>query len=240
MDRTPQLAKWEPLGVGVLLYAYGVFLGASYLLSYWRPFGFDIFPYVTAQLLITLPLNRLSVLFAPLVLIGLVLLLNWGTRRRAPRLALAAVLVAHTWLVIANYIDAARIVQLTGTPYENEKSILALVPSLTVIAVFFAVQGMRQARGRRFEIAAVVLLQLAAALAAGYADGKATYVGSEKTFFLENSKLCEPKPVRDWVYLGRYGTHTLFMNTIEKRICVLNNAQFTLIPRSLADHRAVP
>jgi hypothetical protein len=226
--------------MGVVLYAYAVLLGAAYLLAFWRPFGFDIFPFVSPRLLVTLPLNRLSVLLAPLVLAGLLLFLNWGSLSRIPRVLFGGIVVAHLWPVASNYLDAVARFRATEALYENEKSILALVPFLAVVAAAIAVQAFREKRPLRFQIASVALLQLGAALAAGYADGKALYVGAYPAFFLENAAACEEHPVRDWVYLGKFDTQTIFMNTIEKRMCVLQNAQYTLVPRQLADKRESP
>jgi len=240
MDRSSRLGQWQPLGIGVVLYAYAVLLGAAYLLAFWRPFGFDIFPFVSPRLLVTLPLNRLSVLLAPLVLAGLVLFLNWGSVSRVPRFLFGVIVAAHLFAVISNYLDALDRFRSAETLYQNEKSILFLVPFLAALAAAIAIQAFRERRALRFQIASVALLQLATALAAGYADGKALYLGANPAFFLENATACEPKPLRDWVYLGKFDAQTIFMNTIEKRVCVLENAQYTLVPRSLADKRKSP
>jgi len=236
MEKFLRLEKWEPLGAGVILYGYAILLGAAYLLAYWRPFGFDIFPYVTPQLLLTLPLNRLSVLLAPLVLSGLIVFLNWGSDSvRRPFFVL--VFAAHAWLVLSNLYDGFERFRSSGSVYENEKSILVLVLVLSVSAAFTAIQAVLEKRSARFLLTSIAMLQLAAALAAGYADGKGIYLGAGNTFFLENAAACEPHPVRNWVYLGRFDDETIFMNTIEKRLCILQNPQITLIPRSLADKR---
>jgi hypothetical protein len=54
----------EKMNAAVLLYAYAVFLGALYLFSFWRPFGFSIFPYLALQDYVSTPLNQLIVLIA--------------------------------------------------------------------------------------------------------------------------------------------------------------------------------
>ena len=54
----------EKVGLGAILLAYAVLLGAAYLFAYWRTMGFDIFPYLSVQNYVTAPLNRISVLVA--------------------------------------------------------------------------------------------------------------------------------------------------------------------------------
>lgn len=239
MERTTRLGKWEPLGVGVVLYGYAILLGAAYMLAYWRPFGFDIFPYISPQLLLTLPLNRLSILLAPVALVGLVLFLNWGIKARIPRLLFIGLAALHVWLIFSNFSNALERYKFLADNYNNEKSILVYIPLLALLAGIFIFQALRERHPMRFQIASLALLQLSAVLAAGYADGKAVYLGGDRTFFLENPTACEPDPVRHWVYLGRFDSQTIFMNTIEKRICILQNAQFTLTPRSLVDGKLV-
>jgi hypothetical protein len=59
---------FDKLGVGVFLYAYAVFLGACYLFAFWRPIGFNVFPYLGLQDYIGAALDRVVVLVAmPLI-----------------------------------------------------------------------------------------------------------------------------------------------------------------------------
>ena len=70
MDKgSHHLKSTEQLSHGLLLYGYAIALGAAYIFAFWRPLGFNIFPYLGAIDLLTAPLNRLLALFAPLILL---------------------------------------------------------------------------------------------------------------------------------------------------------------------------
>lgn len=48
--------------IALLLYGYAVALGGLYVFPFWRPFGFNAFPFFTLQDYLSFPLNRAAIL----------------------------------------------------------------------------------------------------------------------------------------------------------------------------------
>jgi hypothetical protein len=226
----------EKLGVGVLLYAYAVFLGASYLFGFWRPFGFNVFPYLGIQDYVSAPLNRVLVLVAtPLVFAALV----FGSRPSE----LGTLSRNVSWYLIALYGVAfvKEFYQATSRyvaidfHFANETSVLAIAGLLFGAGVCLAYYAHRALAELPVQIAALVLVQSSVSMAAGYSDGKAIYNGAAEVHFLGNKELCEPGGIRDWVFLGTFGGQTFFMNTIDKRLCLTDQKNIRLVHRQVKE-----
>jgi hypothetical protein len=226
----------EKLGTGVLLYAYAVLLGASYLFAFWRPFGFNVFPYLGLQDYVSAPLNRVLVLVAtPLVFAAVM----FGRRPSE----LGSLSRDISWYLVALYGVAfvkefyqavSRYVAI-DFHFANETSVLAIAALLFGAGVCLAYYSHRALAEMPVQIAALVLVQSSVSMAAGYSDGKVIYNGAAQVHFLGNKELCEPGGIRDWVFLGRFGGQTFFMNTIDKRLCLTDQKNIRLISRQVKE-----
>jgi len=87
------------------------------------------------------------------------------------------------------------------------------------------------------EVLALILIQVASVLAAGYADGKGIVEGADTVQFLENTKLCEESTVYQWVYVAKFSEVTIFMNTHDKRLCFTDVKNQVLISRARSEAR---
>ncbi|MGB1562851.1 MAG: hypothetical protein ACPHN2_15240 [Sinimarinibacterium flocculans] len=226
----------DKLGLGVLLYAYAMLLGATYLFGYWRAFGFDVFPYVSSIDYISAPLNRLLVLVSGPILFALVLFsqADRAASKFVVRLSLYLIFLYALSFAIDFYQAASRFV-LSDFHYENEKSVLVISVILFAASCGFTYRLIRHESNVLTCATALILVQLGGSLSAGYSDGKAIFSGAANVFFLDNRDLCESGGVRDWVYLGRFSSKTFFMNTIDKRLCVTDTGSFNLKSRKFAE-----
>lgn len=229
-------SKVDKLGAGVLLYAYAVLLGAAYIFSYWRPFGFEVFPYLTLQDYITAPLNRVVVIIAP----PLLLLLFFIEKERdfghgKLRLSFLYLLVMYTMAFFFAMYKAIAIFVHHEFFYTNEINVLIIATVLFTTAWILAYKFYRRGGSITLQVIAFVLVQLSQVMAAGYKDGKTVYNGAVEVFFLENKELCEKDSVRNWVYLGKFSQQVFFLNSIDKRICVTDEMKFKLIPRKFKE-----
>lgn len=223
---------FDKLGVGVFLYGYAVFLGACYLFAFWRPIGFNVFPYLGLQDYIGAALNRVVVLVAmPLIFAAIVFS---GDREAGNKFAQRIVPFLAALYCIAfvkEFYQASSRFLTTDFYFANENSVLMIAALFFCAGVACAIYCWRALAGLHVQIAALVLLQSAVSMAAGYSDGKAVYNGALQVHFLENKELCEAVGVRDWVLLGAFGDQTFFMNTIDKRLCLTDEKKIRLTSR---------
>ena len=226
----------DKLGLGVLLYAYAMLLGAMYIFGYWRAFGFDIFSYAAPIDYISAPLNRLLVLVSAPVLFSLVLFSQSArTDSKFLRKLSAYLIFLYALGFSYDFYQAMTGFFRSDFDYENEKSVLVISALLFAAGCGFAYRIYRHENGLLTSATALILIQLAATVSAGYSDGKAIFNGAANVFFLDNKNLCEPGGIRDWVYLGKFSSKTFFMNTIDKRLCVTDSGSFNLISRKFAE-----
>lgn len=234
----PQSAPWplDKFGVGVLLSAYAVLLGASYLFGFWRPFGFIIFPYLELKDYLSAPLNRISVLIAPPILLALVVFGGKRDEKSALSTDVAFYLIAMYAVAFAKefYQAVTRYIDI-DFHFPNEFSVLLVTSLFFLAGVAAAYYAHRSSVKLHVQIAALILVQSAVTTAAGYADGKALYNGAAEVHFLGNKELCEPGGLRDWVYLGNFGGQTFFMNTIDKRLCLITEKNIRLVSRKVKE-----
>ena len=119
--------------------------------------------------------------------------------------------------------------------YENEKSILVLAFVLFAAGTGIAYRIYKHEKSIFACATALVLMQLAGTVSAGYRDGKAVFNGSANVFFLDNKEICEQNEVRDWIYLGKFSTKSFFLNTIDKRLCITDVGSYKLSSRKFTE-----
>jgi hypothetical protein len=227
----------DKLGLGALLYAYAILLGATYLFGFWRTIGFDIFPYVSLQNYVSAPLNRIIVLVAAPLLFAVVVFAKseMSEARNARHLSLYLTFLYCIAFALQQYQAVSRYIQ-HDFHFENELNVLVIAMLLFSVALVLCYRIYRSPSTIYLRIFALVIVQTAVALAAGYSDGKAIYNGAVQTHFLANKELCEPAGVRDWVYLGKFSDQTFFMNTIDKHLCITGEKNFKLVSRKIKEN----
>jgi hypothetical protein len=225
----------DNLGLGVLLYAYAVLLGATYLFGFWRPFGFNVFPYLALHDYLSAPLNRVAFLTAVPMLLGFIVLAGSQAWRKnlAKNVTLPLLVLCLVWSAKDLYQVAFRF--LAHDHFPNETGVLIAIVLLAVSGVASALYARGSNTLMHGHIAALVLVQSASTMAAGYADGKAIYNGAAEVHFLENRELCETGGLRQWIYLGRYNSDTIFMNSIDKRLCFTTEKNIRLVSRVVSE-----
>lgn len=233
---TPATLVLEKAGLGAILLAYAVLLGATYLFAFWRTMGFDIFPYLSIQNYVTAPLNRVSVLLAVPVLFAVIGFGSTATSENSHLRYMSLYLIALYCIafVFQQFQAVSRYLQ-HDFHFDNEFNVLVLATLLFGGSLALSFRVYRTPSSVHLKVAALVLVQAAVAAAAGYSDGKTIYNGAEQTFFLANREACEAGGVRDWVYLGKYSDQTFFLNTIDKRICIASTKDFKLVSRKLSE-----
>jgi hypothetical protein len=226
----------DKLGLGVLLYAYAVLLGAAYLFAFWRTIGFDIFPYLSLQDYISAPFNRVIVLVATPLLFALLVFGRKGTSDVGPSRDVFVYLLAmySVAFVLQQYEAISRYLQ-HGFHFENERSVLFIATALFLASLGLSYHIYRSSPKFHLQVFAFILVQTAVSMSAGYSDGKTIYHGAANVYFLDNKELCETGGARDWVYLGKFAEHAFFMNTIDKRLCVSGEKNFKLVSRKFKE-----
>ncbi|MFG0714504.1 hypothetical protein ACF8O9_16890 [Stenotrophomonas geniculata] len=227
----------DRLGIGVMLYAYATLLGASYIFSYWRPFGFDIFPYASAIDYVSAPLNRVLVLISVPALVSLLLFRSCEINNS--RLIRQASILLNAFYAIGfthEYYLAIRLFIQFDFYYRNEESVLVIAAILFVASLAFAFRSIINRNDLLFGVTALVMMQLALTVSAGYRDGKTVFNGADNVFMLDNKEICDPLDPRGWVYLGRYSDKSFFMNTIDKRICITKSDSIKLSSRKFSEN----
>lgn len=224
----------DKLGLGVLLYAYATLLGATYIFGYWRAIGFDVFPYASPIDYISAPLDRLLVLVSAPILFSFVVFGQSDRKDNSLFLKISTYLILlYSLVFVFEYYRAVTNFFQSEFHFENEKSVL------TLAIVLFAAGGGLTYRIRKYHRSvltcalALVLIQLAGTISAGYQDGKGIFNGATHVYFLDNKDLCEQEGVgiREWVYLGKFSTRTFFLNTIDKRLCITEVGSYKLSSR---------
>lgn len=226
----------DKLGLGILLYAYASLLGAAYLFAFWRPFGFNIFPFLSPLDYVSAPLDRLLVLIAAPILISMVLLDS--TERIEPTKPLMIVwslMVLYITAFVTQSFEAYNSFVSSNFYFNNEKTVLSYTLAIFLAGIWCVYLTHKKKGGPRMQIISLLLLQIALAMNAGYTDGKTIFNGAENVMLLDNKDLCEEKGVRDWVFVGKSSEQTFFMNTIDKRLCVTSEKNYNLISRKFKE-----
>ena len=225
----------DNLSLGLLLYGYAVFLGAIYIFAFWRPYGFNVFPYLSTSDFITAPLNRIWVLLAPLVLLLTIPISEAPNKPRWPFSVFVVAFALHIAVSLASILESFQSFSRANFSFENEKSILVLCVAFLVLAAILAYCAIRNRVAIGFQILAFIFAQTSVVMAIGYNDGKGIFNGASNVHFLENRELCETPPLRDWVYVEKFGSHAFFLNTIDKRLCIVDKLRFNLVSRKYSE-----
>lgn len=222
------------LSIWATVYAFG--LSGLYSFAFWRPFGLQPFTFYSVQDLLTFGIGRTGYLaIAPVI--GAVAawgLLYWGSFATAKwlRVLLGSVLVGA---FIGQFTDALDTYNVHKFHFRNEYSVIVVAGVLFVGALLLFIRAAWHLQAALLQILSLIALQGATMLAAGYSDGKGTYEGADTVFFLENRALCDGYSPRDWVHIATLGERSIFMNTIDKRLCFTNETDFVLISRKRSE-----
>jgi hypothetical protein len=237
-ERTENTSGFDKLGLGALVYAYAVFLGACYIFAFWRPFGFNVFPYLSVHDYVSAALNRVVVLVAlPLFFAACIF---GGDRHKNTKLEQNSVFFLVFLYAVGfakEFYQSVSRYSSTDFKFPNELTVLEICALMLAAGVAIAIYGYRSHIRLKAQIAALVLVQASVSMAAGYADGKAVYDGGMQVYFLENKDLCEPGGVRDWVHVETFGAQTFFMNTVDKRLCITDEKKIRLVSRQRKEFR---
>lgn len=234
----PASQAWglDKLGAGVLLYAYAVLLGACYLLAFWRPIGFNIFPYLGLHDYVSAPLNRVSVLVAtPLVFACIVFGVSRSQTRNQRKEIFFYLIALYSVVFLKDIYQALFRYFAINFHFANELNVIIYAICLFSAGMSAAYYSYRFSTSLHVQIAALVLVQSSVSMAAGYSDGKAVYSGAIEIHFLENKEICDPGGIRNWVFLGSFGGQTFFMNTIDKRLCLTAEKNIRLVSRQVKE-----
>lgn len=226
----------EKIGLGVFLYAYAVLLGACYLFAFWRPIGFNIFPYLSIQDYVSAPLNRIAVLVAIPIVFAATFLAGARTDEVLfRRYMLLSLIISYTFGFLLDLHQG--ISQFSSAPFyfENEKSVFLIAALLFIIGAGLAIYSYSSLAWLPLEISALVLVQASVSMIAGYKDGKTVYNGAQNVYYLENKEICEKDSARDWVHLGTFNSQTFFMNTIDKRLCITDQKNLLMVSRKMKE-----
>jgi hypothetical protein len=220
----------------VVVYAYAVFLGACYLFAFWRPIGFNVFPYLGLRDYVSAPLNRVGVLVSLPLIFGAVF---FGGHRmdgnKLERNAMFSFVILYGIWFLQEFCKGISRYLSIDFHFANESTAIIAAALTFGAAIVVTIYCYRSSAGLSTQITALVLVQASSSIAAGYSDGKAIYNGAMEVYFLENKELCEPGAVRDWVFLSTFGSQTFFMNTIDKRLCITDEKKMRLVSRQLRE-----
>lgn len=228
----------DKLGLGVLLYGYAILLGACYLFAFWRPFGFNIFPYLKPQDYVSAPLNRFFVLIGPPVVFAAIVfggerMKDHSTYRNLLSyftITYAVIFSIEIWRSISRYLNY-------NFRFDNETTVIILSITLFLVGSFTAYVAYKSAEGIAMRVAALILVQASVSVSSGYLDGKVLFNGALQVHLLGNREICEPESVHEWVYLGVFGEKTFFMNATDKRLCLTGEKNIRLVSRQFKDAR---
>jgi len=226
----------DKLGVPIWATIYAFALSGLYSFAFWRPFGLQPFTFYAVQDVVTFGLGRTAYLaVAPLI----TAIAGWG-------LFYWGVLASAIWLrvlmacllggIFANqFIDAIDTYKAYSFHFSNELSIPVVAGVLFVGAIALFVRAYWHKQAAYAQVLALAAVQGATMLAAGYSDGKQIYEGTDTVFFLENRGLCDGYSPRDWVHVATLDERSIFLNTIDKRICFTNETDFVLVSRKRSE-----
>lgn len=173
-DKGPHhLKSTEQLSHGLLLYGYAIALGAAYIFAFWRPLGFNIFPYLGAIDLLTAPINRLLALFAPFILLFIAQAeTNSKSPLKLPFYSIVIIMLLHCFVGVKEILKAFEVFSKFDFHFDNEKSILVFCSLFMLFSLILAFRIIFERNNIYLIVCAVGLAQISIALATGYTDGK--------------------------------------------------------------------
>lgn len=226
----------DKLSVSIWATIYVFALSGLYSFAFWRPFGLQPFTFYAVQDVVTFGLGRTAYLAVTPVILAVAAwgMFYWGALASAKWLR---VLMAGSvgGIFAKQFIDSIEIYDAHTFHFGNELSIIVVAGILFAGALALFVRAAWHRQAAHFQILALAAVQGATMLAAGYSDGKGIYEGAPTVFFLENRALCDGYSPREWLHVATLGERSIFMNTIDKRICFTNETDFVLVSRKRSE-----
>lgn len=222
------------LSIGATVYAFA--LSGLYSFAFWRPFGLQPFTFYAVQDVLTFGLGRTAYLAVAPVISAVAAwgVFYWRSLGNAKWLrVLLASCLGITF--VGQFIDAIDTYDAYHFHFRNERSVIRLSGVLSLGAVVLFIRASWHKQSAYLQILALTAVQGATMLAAGYSDGKGIYEGSDTVFFLENRGLCDGYSPREWIHVASLGERSIFMNTIDKRICFTGESDFVLVSRKRSE-----
>ncbi len=155
---------------------------------------------------VTTPLNRLLVLIATPIIGALITFHNINNQKisNSARLVTIYLVSAYSCSYAYEVYQCVKMFTQFEFKYRNEINVLIISGLLVASSITLAYQIYNKRGGFLACAGALILIQLSTALTSGYRDGKVLFNGAENSFYLDNKEICEPKGLRDWVYLGKF------------------------------------
>lgn len=231
------IPAWEKIGIGTAIFAYAVGLGAAYLFAFWRPIGFDIFPYLSLQNYISLALNRVvALVLFPAIAATAFFSNSFASPHSSLRKVSLYLVGTYSIGALSQQYEAIELYINHPFYYRNEVTALLISISLLIASIAISYRTYKHITDSNQKVISVIFVQASIVIAAGYCDGKAIHNGADNVFFLGNKDLCEENGERDWVYLGKFSDSTFLMNTIDKRICITGAKDIKFISRKIKEN----
>ena len=224
-----------PISASLALYGYAVLLSGAYVYAYWSPLGFDPFPYLTVQQVLTSPLSSLITLFAPFLILLAIIPFDRSNLPKDKKF-LWSIVAAHLLFYLGGVIQSLYLTS-TNTTRGAEDSLLALTGILVLGSFGVMRRFMREPEQRLFPLLSVAFAQLAIALTYGHLAGKK--ILSENTImtyqvrtFAPRTDVCGSSPVNGWTYYQTLGELTFYVDRSSKSICISDNQSIVLDQRA--------
>ncbi|MFN3704263.1 hypothetical protein [Thermomonas sp.] len=228
-----------PISVPLFLYGYAVLLSGAYLYAYWTPIGFDPFPYLTVQQVLTAPLSSLITVFAPFLIMLAVIPFDKSDLPKDKKY-LWSIVAAHLLFYLGGIIQSLYLTN-TNTTRGAEDSLLAITGILAMGSLGVMRRFMREPEQLFFPLLAVAFAQLAVALTYGHLAGKKilsanTIVTYQIRTLTPRTEVCGESPAHGWTYYQTLGDHTFYVDRSSKSICISDSQNVVLDQNTFKPH----
>ena len=230
----------HPISATIILYGYAVLLSGAYLYGYWMPIGFDPFPYLTVQQVLTSPLSSLITVFAPFV-VALAVLPFDKNGLPTDRKLLWLMAAAHLLFYLGGLLQSLYLM-IANTNRGAEESLLAITGILAMGSFGIMRRFMRDPEQRLFPLLSVAFAQLAISLVYGHLAGKKlishhTIMKYDVRTLVPKTDVCGNALNQDWIYYQTLGEHTFYVDRSSKSICISENSDVVLRPKIISLRR---
>lgn len=196
---------WEKVGASTIIVAYAMLLGTAYLFSFWRPIGFDIFPYLSLSNYISLALNRIVFIsILPLIIVTIIFSKPTILSNNPWRDISLYLTILFCVGFLAQLLEAIALFREHKFHYKNEIGILVMAFGFFLASITNSYVTYKQGSSNTLKIFSIVFAQISCIIAAGYCDGKTIFNGANNIFYLKNTELCEQNSKSYWIYLGKF------------------------------------
>ncbi len=224
----------------IFLYGYAVLLSGAYLYAYWTPLGFDPFPYLTVQQVLTAPLSSLITVFAPFLIMLAVIPFDKSGLPNDKKF-LWSIVAAHLLFYLGGLIQSLYLTN-TNPTRGAEDSLLAITGILAMGSLGVMRRYMREPGQRLFPLLSVAFAQLAVALTYGHLAGKKilstnTVMTYQIRTFTPRTEICDKSLADAWTYYQTLGEHTFYVDRLSKSICISDNQNVVLDQKTFKLHR---